>query len=81
MRRVLDLLVAVKGAGMGGDAGVAVHAHTYALQGGEHHQGSLCVGMRNGVVVEIEAHVRGLADVDFHAFFARERLIGQIEQR
>ena len=46
-----------------------------------HDQRAAHVGVRDRVVVEVEAHVRRLADVDLDALVGREGVVGQRQQR
>jgi hypothetical protein len=79
MAGLLDLRAAIVAARMRGDDLSGIE-DAYGLDGGEHLEGATHVGVRDGVVVEVEADVRGLVSAHDHPLGSRERLIGQGEQ-
>lgn len=79
MTRVFDLLTTIEAARMGGDDIVAVE-HPHALLSCHNLQRAADMSVRNGVIVQIKAHVRALVRWDIHAFLTRKRLGGQGEQ-
>ena len=48
----------------------------YRRERGGHEQRAVHLGMGDGVVVEVEAHVRGLAHADFEVLLGRKRVVG-----
>ena len=76
---LLDLRAAVVAAPVRGDDGAAIE-DAYSLDGGEYLEGAAHVGVRDGVVVQVEAYVGGLVGVHDDPLGSRERLIGQGEQ-
>jgi hypothetical protein len=75
----LDLLATVPAACMAGQFGGAVE-DAHPLLVGQHGQGAPHMGMRHGVVVEVEAHVRCLAHRHGHALTERELVLRQRQQ-
>src|SRR3990170_9052664 len=73
MARVFDLLITIEAAHMSGNDIVAVE-HTHALLRGYDLQRAADMGVRDGVIVQIEAHVRALVRWDIHALLTREGL-------
>ncbi len=74
-----DDLAAVPAARMGGHDALRVEDAHQALAG-HHAQGALHLGGRHRVVVEVEAHVGGLAHADRLDLFADKRRRGQAQQ-
>src|ERR1044072_9344703 len=70
MSRVFDLLITIEAARMGSDDIVTVE-YTHALLSGHDLQRAADMSVRNGVVVQIEAHVRALARGDIHALLTQ----------
>ena len=69
---VFDLLITVEGPRMSGDERLPVE-ESHGVKAGEQHQGALHVGVRDGVVVEIEAHVGGFTHAHLEALLGGER--------
>jgi hypothetical protein len=76
---VLDLLAAIPGASMGGDDVVAVH-ESHGVEVGEGDERALGSVVGNGIVVEVEPAVGGLADLDLDPLEGRKRLVRELEQ-
>ena len=75
----LDLLAAVVAARMGGDDVLAVEdAHPQRV--GAHGEGASHMGVGDRVVVQVEAHVRGLARRHRAQLVGRKRCLGPREQ-
>jgi len=72
---LFDLRAAVEAARVGSDD-VAGIEDTHCLERGGHEQRAVHVGMGDGIVVEVEAHVRCFAHADPDAFLGRERVVG-----
>ena len=62
----------------GQDGGPVEDAHL--LRAGHHRRQALDRGVRQRIVVRIEAHRGGLADRDRRAFVARKRIVGQRQE-
>ena len=76
---LLDLRAAIVAPRVGGDERAAIQ-DAHGLDGGEHLEGTAHVGVGDGVVVEVKAHVGGLVGVHDDPLGSREGLIGQGEQ-
>ena len=79
MGRILDLPAAVKRTGVRGDPRLAVE-NAHRLQAGMDGQDSAHAGVRDRVVVQIEAHIGRLADRYDANFIGRKRVVRQREQ-
>ena len=79
MGRVFDLPALVEGPRMRGDDSLAVEDTDLRERGGD-LQRAAYVGVRHRVVVQVEAHVGGLADADLDPLIGRVRIVGQADQ-
>ncbi|MGF6604811.1 hypothetical protein P3T23_009567 [Paraburkholderia sp. GAS448] len=79
MRGNLDLRAAIVTAHMGGEQIGAIE-NAYLPGIGPHRERTPHVGMRDRVVVQVEAHVRLLANLHGQLQFARIRILWQGEQ-
>ena len=52
----------------------------HAVEGGEYGERAAHMSVRDGVVVQIEAHVRGFVRAHLDALLTRERVLGQGEK-
>ena len=79
MRWILDLLVAIVAARMGGDDGTGIE-DTHGIGGGTDLERAAHVGVRDRVIIPVEAGVRCFMHPHHDALLARERIIRQREQ-
>ena len=79
MRGILDLLVAIVAARMGGDDGTGIK-DAHGIWGGTDLERAAHVGVRDRVVVPVEARVRCFMHPHDDALLAREGIIRQREQ-
>ena len=75
----LDLRAAVVAARMAGEHLRAID-DAHLVRVGEHRQRAANVRVRDGVVVQVEADIRRLADLDRDALEQRRRIVGQRQQ-
>src|SRR2546422_170365 len=76
MGGILDLRVAVEAAGVGGDQFASVE-DAHRLETREDEEGAAHMSVRDRVVVQVEAHVGCLADMDGDALVRGEGIVGQ----
>jgi len=76
---ILDALVSTPHARVRGDDGEAVD-DPHAIGGGDDRERAAHMGMRHRVIVEVEAHVGRLADVDRYELVTGEAGLGQRQQ-
>ena len=79
MGEIFDLHAAVVAAGMGGEFGDAVE-DAHALLVGDDTERAPHMRVRHRVVVQIEAHIRRLADLHRHPLAEGELALGQRQQ-
>src|SRR6185437_11411003 len=77
--RLLDLRITIEATRVAGDNSVAIE-DAHGLECGKHLESAADMGVRDRVVVEIEANVGSLVRTSDHALCRREGLIGQRQE-